>query len=146
MSEKAKKGDKVKVHYTGKLTDDTVFDSSVSREPLEFELGAGQMIQGFDKAVEGMEAEEKKSFKLSPDEAYGEQREDLLITVDKEEVFKDMEVKEGQKFEVPQKEGPGIIVEVESIEGDKVVLNGNHPLAGKDLIFDIQLIDIEKKK
>ncbi len=146
MSEKAKKGDKVKVHYTGKLTDDTVFDSSVSRDPLEFELGAGQMIQGFDKAVEGMEEEEKKSFKLTPDEAYGEQREDLLITVSKEEVFKDMEVKEGQKFEIPQKEGPGVIVEVENIEDDNVVLNGNHPLAGKDLIFDIQLINIDKKE
>ncbi|MFO8055648.1 MAG: FKBP-type peptidyl-prolyl cis-trans isomerase [Bacteroidales bacterium] len=139
---KAKKGDKVKVHYTGKLDDDTVFDSSVAKEPLEFELGSGQMIKGFDEAVEGMEPEEKKSVKLTPGQAYGEKRDELMVTVSKEEVFKDMDVKVGQKFEIPQKEGQNVIVEVDEINGDNVVLNANHPLAGKDLYFDIQLIEI----
>lgn len=139
----AKKGNKVKVHYTGKYTDETVFDSSVTKEPLEFEIGSGQMIDGFDKAVEGMEVNEKKTITLKPEEAYGEKRDDLLITVSKEEVFQDMDVKVGQKFEVPQQEGQTVVVEVEEINGDDVVLNGNHPLAGKELIFDIQLVEIE---
>ena len=139
----AKKGNKVKVHYTGKYTDETVFDSSVTKEPLEFEIGSGQMIDGFDKAVEGMEVNEKKTLRLKPEEAYGEKRDDLLITVSKEEVFQDMDVKVGQKFEVPQQEGQTVVVEVEEINGDDVVLNGNHPLAGKELIFDIQLVEIE---
>lgn len=138
-----KKGNKVKVHYTGKFTDDTVFDSSVTKEPLEFEVGAGQMIEGFDKAVEGMELNEKKTIKLKPEEAYGPKRDELLLTVSKEEVFKDMDVKVGQKFEVPQQDGNTVVVEVEDIKDDDVVLNGNHPLAGKELIFDIQLIDIQ---
>ncbi|MGM0613096.1 MAG: FKBP-type peptidyl-prolyl cis-trans isomerase [Bacteroidota bacterium] len=138
-----KKGNKVKVHYTGKFTDDTVFDSSVTKEPLEFEVGAGQMIEGFDKAVEGMELNEKKTIKLKPEEAYGPKRDELLITVSKEEVFKDMDVKVGQKFEVPQQDGNTVVVEVEDIKDDDVVLNGNHPLAGKELVFDIQLVDIQ---
>ncbi|MFO8087862.1 MAG: peptidylprolyl isomerase [Bacteroidales bacterium] len=137
-----KKGDKVKVHYTGKLTDDTVFDSSVTKEPLEFEVGAGQMIQGFDEAVVGMEPEEKKTITLSPEQAYGPKREELLLTVSKAEIFKDMDVSVGQKFEVPQQNGQNVVVEVDEIDGDNVVLNGNHPLAGKDLVFDIQLIEI----
>ena len=138
-----KKGNKVKVHYTGKYTDDTVFDSSVTKEPLEFEVGAGQMIEGFDKAVEGMELNEKKTIKLKPEEAYGPKRDELLLTVSKEEVFKDMDVKVGQKFEVPQQDGNTVVVEVEDIKDDDVVLNGNHPLAGKELVFDIQLVDIQ---
>ncbi|MCF8219708.1 MAG: peptidylprolyl isomerase [Bacteroidales bacterium] len=138
-----KKGNKVKVHYTGKFTDDTVFDSSVTKEPLEFEVGAGQMIEGFDKAVEGMELNEKKTITLKPEEAYGPKRDELLLTVSKDEVFKDMDVKVGQKFEVPQQDGNTVVVEVEDIKDDDVVLNGNHPLAGKELVFDIQLVDIQ---
>lgn len=138
----AKKGDKVKVHYTGKLTDDTVFDSSVTRDPLEFEVGAGQMIKGFDEAVVGMQPEEKKTVTLQPDEAYGPRRDELMLTVSKKEIFKDMEVKVGQKFEIPQPDGRTVVVEVDQINDDDVVLNGNHPLAGKELVFDIQLIEI----
>ncbi len=140
----AKKGDKVKVHYTGKFTDNTVFDSSVTKEPLEFEVGAGQMIKGFDQAVEGMKENEKKTVKIKPEEAYGEKHEELMLTVDKKEVFKDMDVKVGQKFEVPQQDGRTVIVEVDEIDGDNVVLNGNHPLAGRELVFDIQLIEIKE--
>jgi peptidylprolyl isomerase len=139
---KAKKGDKVKVHYTGKFTDETVFDSSATRDPLEFELGAGQMIEGFDEAVEGMEVNQKKTVKLSPDQAYGPRRDELMITVSKKDVFNDMDVQVGQKFEIPQEGSQPVVVEVDEVEGDKVVLNGNHPMAGKELIFDIQLIEI----
>lgn len=140
---KAKQGDTVKVHYTGKYTDDTVFESSVTKDPLEFELGAGQMIKGFDEAVQGMEVNEKKTIKLSPEEAYGPKRDELMITVSKQEVFSDMDVQVGQKFEIPQEEDQPVVVEVDKIDGDNVVLNGNHPMAGKELIFDIQLIEIQ---
>lgn len=139
---KAKKGDKVKVHYTGKFTDETVFDSSATRDPMEFELGSGQMIEGFDEAVEGMEVNEKKTVRLPPDQAYGPKRDELMITVSKKEVFNDMEVQVGQKFEIPQEGSQPVVVEVDEVDGDKVVLNGNHPMAGKELIFDIQLIEI----
>jgi peptidylprolyl isomerase len=89
-----------------------------------------------------MEPEEKKTVKLQPDEAYGPRRDELMLTVSKKEIFKDMEVKVGQKFEIPQPDGRTVVVEVDQINDDDVVLNGNHPLAGKELVFDIQLIEI----
>ena len=141
MSEAAK-GNTVKVHYTGKLEDDTVFDSSINREPLEFEVGAGQMIPGFDKAVLGMKPGEKKSIHIPSDEAYGPKRDDMMVTIKKEEFPENVNPKVGQQLQVKRENGHIFNVVVADIDGSNVTLDANHPLAGKDLYFDIELVDI----
>lgn len=141
MSEAAK-GNTVKVHYTGKLEDDTVFDSSRDREPLEFEVGAGQMIPGFDKAVLGMKPGEKKSIHIPSDEAYGPKRDDMMVTIKKEEFPENVNPKVGQQLQVKRENGHVFNVVVADVEGSNVTLDANHPLAGKDLYFDIELIEI----
>jgi peptidylprolyl isomerase len=138
--EKINSGQFAQVHYTGKLVDGTIFDSSEGREPLEFQLGGGQVIPGFDQAVQGMEVNEEKKITLSSEEAYGPVRADL-----KKDFPKDMlggqEVTEGQElwFKSPQGPVPGKIL---SLEGDSFTVDFNHPLAGKDLEFSIKLVGI----
>jgi peptidylprolyl isomerase len=138
----AKKGDFVKVHYTGRLTDGTVFDSSEGREPLSFELGAGMMIAGFDKAVHGMAIGAKSTVDIPCAEAYGEPTEDLYFDVPMAQVPTDIEPKVGQQLSVQQGDGSSMPVTVLSVDEEKIVLDANHPLAGKDLIFDIELVAI----
>ena len=138
--EKINTGQFAQVHYTGKLVDGTVFDSSEGRQPLEFQLGGGQVIPGFDKAVQGMEVNEEKNFTLTSDEAYGPVRDDL-----KKDFPKDMlggqEVTEGQElwFKSPQGPVPGKIM---ALKPDTFTVDFNHPLAGKDLEFSIKLVGI----
>lgn len=139
---KAVKGSTVKVHYTGKLTDDTIFDSSLEREPLEFTVGAGQMIQGFDKAVEGMSVGEKMQVEIKMQEAYGPKIEEAIIRVDKTQLPQDSEPTIGMQLEATQADGRRQLFVITEVKEDKVVLDGNHPLAGKDLIFDIELVEI----
>lgn len=139
---KAKKGDKVKVHYTGKLTDDTVFDSSKERGPLEFELGSGQMIKGFDSAVEGMEVGENKKVEIPSAEAYGDRTDEALIEVEKTQLPDNMEPKEGMQLEATTQDGRRQILVIHEVKEEKVVLDSNHPLAGKDLVFDIELVEV----
>lgn len=141
MSE-ANKGDTVKVHYTGKLQDDTVFDSSLDRKPLEFEVGAGQMIPGFDKAVEGMKPGEKKSIHIPYDQAYGPRRDDMMVTIKKEEFPENVNPKVGQQLQVKRENGHVFNVVVADVTVTDVTLDANHPLAGKDLYFDIELVEI----
>ena len=142
MMAEVSKGDKVKVHYTGKLEDETVFDSSVDREPLEFEVGAGQMIPGFDKAVEGMEPGEKKSIQIPSKEAYGPRRDDMMVTIKKEEFPENVDPEVGQQLQVKRENGHVFNVVVADVSGADVTLDANHPLAGKDLFFDIELVEI----
>jgi len=138
--EKVRSGQFAQVHYTGKLVDGTVFDSSEGRQPLEFQVGGGQVIPGFDQAVQGMEISEEKKFLLSSDEAYGPVREDL-----KKDFPRDMlggqDVKEGQElwFKSPQGPVPGKILNLQS---DTFTVDFNHPLAGQDLEFSIKLVGI----
>ncbi|MBN1898028.1 MAG: peptidylprolyl isomerase [Spirochaetes bacterium] len=139
---KAKKGDKVKVHYTGKFNDGTVFDSSKDKEPLQFIIGDGTIIPGFEKAVSGMEINESKTITIVKDEAYGPHRDDMVATVERERLPKDINIKVGQQLQIPQENGRAIIVRITDIKKDKVTLDANHPLAGKDLVFDIQLVEI----
>lgn len=139
---KAKKGDKVKVHYTGKLKDDTVFDSSRDREPLEFTVGAGQMIEGFDNAVEGMETGETKKVEIPSDKAYGGKRDDMMVKVEKKQLPTDIKPEVGMQLQATQQNGQTQILTVTDVEDQHVVLDGNHPLAGKDLVFDIELMEI----
>ncbi|MEO6818244.1 MAG: peptidylprolyl isomerase [Ginsengibacter sp.] len=139
---KAKKGDRVKVHYTGKLTDGKQFDSSQGREPLEFTVGAGQMIKGFDEAIPGMEVGDKKTITLSPTDAYGESNADAIIEFPKGNIPADMKLEPGMKLQLQGQDGNPIPVVVKEVKDDIVILDANHELAGKELVFDIELTEI----
>jgi FKBP-type peptidyl-prolyl cis-trans isomerase 2 len=142
-----KKGDTVQVHYEGKFEDGVVFDSSLQRsEPLGFEVGAGMMIKGFDDAVLGMRIGEEKSITISPADAYGEVDEENFFVVGKDQFPPEANPQVGDMFSVHQSNGMPLNVVVNQIEGDEVVLDANHPLAGKTLIFKIKLITINGRK
>lgn len=138
----AKKGDKVRVHYTGKLHDGTVFDSSVSREPLEFELGAGMMIAGFDAAVNGMSVGDKKVVDIPAKDAYGEKNQEMIVTVPKSQLPPDLKPEVGQQLGMQQPNGQSVPVIVTKVGESDVEIDANHPLSGKDLIFEIELMEI----
>ncbi|MGD8605448.1 MAG: peptidylprolyl isomerase [Candidatus Zixiibacteriota bacterium] len=138
----AKSGDKVKVHYTGKLEDNTVFDSSKDRPPLEFTIGSGSIIPGFENAVIGMETGQSKTFTIPPDEAYGQPRDELKMEVNKSDFPDDITPEVGQQLQMKRADGNVVNVVVANMEGEKVTLDANHPLAGKALTFDIELVEI----
>ncbi|HKJ44820.1 MAG TPA: peptidylprolyl isomerase [Balneolales bacterium] len=139
---KVNQGDTVKVHYTGKLDDESVFDSSKDREPIKFTLGQGQLIPGFEDAVLGMEPGDEKTVKIPVDKAYGPRRDDMLVTVNKSEFPENVDPEVGQSLQVSQADGKAFNVVVSDISEEEVTLDANHPLAGKELYFDIQLIEI----
>jgi len=138
----AQKGDNVQVHYTGKLNDGSVFDSSQGREPLAFTVGAGQMIPGFDKAVVGMTTGDKQTITIPSAEAYGERREDLVIAIPTENIPADINPQVGDRFAINQPDGQQIPVVVSALDSETITLDANHDLAGKDLIFDIEMVEI----
>ena len=138
----ATKGNKVKVHYTGKLNDGTVFDSSENREPLEFVLGDGNMIQGFDSAVQGMELGSNKSVVIPSTEAYGEKREDMMVDIPIDQVPADIKPEVGMDLSIQNQNGQPMPVKVVHVDETKITLDANHPLAGQDLNFDITLVEI----
>lgn len=138
----AKSGDTVKIHYTGKLEDGTQFDSSKGRDPLEFELGSGQVITGFDKAVEGMAVGEQKSVTIAPDDAYGPRREQMVQEVPKTALPADLEPEKGMALQAKGQDGQPINLTVTEVNDDTITVDANHPLAGKDLNFDIKLVAI----
>jgi FKBP-type peptidyl-prolyl cis-trans isomerase 2 len=138
----AQKGDNVQVHYTGKLNDGSVFDSSQGREPLAFTVGAGQMIPGFDRAVVGMTIGDKQTITIPSVEAYGERREDLVVSIPAENIPEDMNPQVGDRFAINQPDGQQIPVVVTALDAEKITLDANHDLAGKDLIFDIEMVEI----
>lgn len=138
----ATKGNAVKVHYTGRLTDGTVFDSSSNREPLGFVLGDGNMIKGFDAAVSGMAIGEMKSVTIPSVEAYGEKRPDMMIDIPMSQVPADIKPEIGMELSLQNQAGQPVPVKVVHVDEEKVVLDANHPLAGEDLIFDITLVEI----
>ncbi len=138
----AHEGDKVKVHYEGKLSDGTVFDSSRDREPLEFKLGEHAVIPGFESAVMGMNEGESKEFSISPDEAYGQRRDELVAQVNRSQIPESIDPKNGMILQVKNQEGATTNVTVTDVSDDTVTLDGNHPLAGKELNFEIELVEI----
>jgi len=138
----AKKGDKVKVHYHGKLANGETFDSSSGREPLEFEIGSGSVIKGFDEGVAGMTVGEKKTVLIAMDEAYGPRSEDMLIEFPKDRLPQDMLVEQGMQLMMGNDSGHNMPVIVAEVRADSVILDANHPLAGEDLVFDIELVEI----
>lgn len=135
-------GDVVRVHYTGKLTNGELFDSSEGREPLEFTVGAGQMIRGFDAAMPGMTQGEKKTIHILPADAYGEREDDAMIPFPKENVPADMVLEVGMTLTLSNQAGQPFPVVVAELKEDVVVLDANHMLAGKELVFDIELVEI----
>jgi peptidylprolyl isomerase len=141
----AKAGDTVKVNYTGTLADGTQFDSSVGKSPLEITLGTGQVIKGFDTAVTGMKVGEKKTVTIPAADAYGAYRDDLVFQVDKAKLPATLTPAVGMQLQMTQNDGSKIVVVIKSIEDTTVTLDANHPLAGKDLTFELELVEIEKK-
>ena len=142
--EQVKDGDVVRVHYTGKLTNGKQFDSSKGREPLEFTVGAAQMIKGFDDAMPGMTVSEKKTINILPEDAYGQKDEQAIIEFPKKNIPKDMKLEVGMQLQLRNENGQPFPVTVAEIKDDVIVLDTNHSLAGKELVFDIELIEIVK--
>jgi len=138
----AKKGDTVKVHYTGKLDDGTVFDSSVERDPLEFRIGEGQVLPGFEQAIEGMNPGQSRSVNIPADQAYGPYREEMVLEIEKDRFPPDLDPQVGQQLRVRQPDNSTVPVRVTEVSEATVTLDANHPLAGKDLTFEIELIEI----
>jgi len=140
--QQAKKGDKVKVHYHGKLTNGETFDSSTGREPLEFEIGSGMVIKGFDSGVTGMNVGDKKTINIPYNEAYGPRNPEMLIEIPKENFPKDLDLEIGLPLMVNNESGQSFQVIISQIKDATVVLDANHPLAGEDLIFELELVEI----
>ena len=138
----AQNGNKVKVHYTGKLDDGTVFDSSEGREPLEFTVGSGQVIPGFEQGVEGMEIGDSKTVNISVEDGYGAHQADGVFDVDRTELPQDMPLEVGIRLQARHSSGRPVEVTVVAIGEESVTMDANHPLAGKALTFEIQLVEI----
>lgn len=142
--EQAKNGDLVKVHYTGKLATGEQFDSSEGREPLQFTVGGGQMIKGFDLAIPGMAIGDKKTINISPEDGYGERNPEAIIEFPKTNIPPDMlpQLQVGMQLTLTNQQGQPVPVMVADIQEEIVVLDANHFLAGKELVFDIELVAI----
>ena len=138
----AKENNTVKVHYTGTLKNGQVFDSSLEREPIQFTVGGGQMIKGFDKAVNGMALNEKKTVTIPSAEAYGERNDQLLQQVPREQLPPDMKPEVGQTLVANNGNGQQTHVVVAEVTEEAITVDANHPLAGQDLIFEIELVEI----
>lgn len=141
---KAKPGDIVKIHYTGTLNDGTEFDSSNGREPLQFTIGSGQVIPGFENAVEGMAVGDSKSVNIPPEQAYGPRHQQMIQDVPMSALPDDLEPKEGMALQAKGQDGKVINLTVTSVQKDSITVDGNHPLAGQALNFDIELVDIAR--
>ena len=139
---KANVGDNVKVHYKGSLDDGTIFDSSLDCDPLEFKIGEGQVIPGFEDAIIGMNLGETKTARITPDKAYGSRLEDMVVAFDLDQLPADLQPTIGQVLRFRHSDGHIIEVTVSDVSDSSVIFDGNHPLAGKDLIFEIQLLEI----
>ncbi len=138
----AKSGDTVKIHYTGTLDDGSEFDSSTGREPLEFSLGSGQVIAGFDNAVDGMSVGESKTVTIPPGEAYGDRNEQMIQEVPKTALPDDMKPEVGMQLQSKSPDGHVMNLTVTGVEDDSITVDGNHPLAGQALTFAIELVEI----
>lgn len=139
----ANNGDTVRVHYTGTLSDGNVFDSSLEREPMEFTIGEGKVIPGFESAVNGMKVGETKTVTIPPDQAYGQRDENRLIEIDKAQLPPDLNPEIGQQLQMRQADGQTMIVSVNDVSDKGITVDANHPLAGKDLTFKIELVEIK---
>ena len=139
----ARRGDTVHVHYRGTLGDGTEFDSSAGSDPLTFTIGAGEVIPGFETAVEGMSAGEKKTHTINSGDAYGEHRDELVFSVGRDQMPDDTEIEVGDTLQIGFPDGSSASVQVAAMDRQSVTLDANHPLAGKDLTFELELVSID---
>lgn len=135
-------GDTVRVHYTGTLDDGTVFDTSSGREPLEFTIGSGQVIPGFEGAVNGMSPGDSETVKIPAEQAYGRHQEEMMLEVDRAQVPPELDPQVGERLEIKQQNGQSVPVTVTAITETLITLDGNHPLAGQALTFEIELVEV----
>ena len=140
--QQVKNGDTVRVHYHGKLTDGSTFDSSEGRDPLEFTVGAGQVIKGFDDAMVNMAVGEKKTVQIPVDHAYGQRNDDMMMEYPKSEFPADMAPAVGMELHMSDNSGNVFPVVIAEVKEESVLLDANHPLAGEDLTFEIELVSI----
>ena len=140
--QQVKVGDTVKVHYHGRLTDGSTIDSSAGRDPLEFQVGSGQVLKGFDDGVSGMEVGQKKTIQIPVDDAYGQKEENMIVEFPKSNFPPELAPEIGMSLNMTNGSGQVIPVTIVEIKDDSVTLDANHPLAGQDLIFDIELVEI----
>lgn len=138
----AKTGDTVRVHYVGQLVDGTVFDQSEEDEPLEFTIGEGDLIPGFEQMIIGMETGQSRTETIPADQAYGARDEELILRVERDSIPEDIVPEVGQELEIQQDDGTAFSVIIIDVDDEVVTLDGNHPLAGQDLVFKIELLDI----
>ena len=137
-----KLNDKVRVHYTGMLDNGNIFDSSKDRAPLEFKVGEGRVIRGFENAVMGMKVNESKKINIPSEQAYGPRHDELIQDIPKSTIPSDIDLYEGLELVSKQSDGSEIAVRVVGLDDDSVKIDANHPLAGQDLIFEIELVEI----
>ncbi len=135
-------GDTVRVHYTGSFDDGTVFDTSSGREPLEFTIGSGQVIPGFESAVDGMSPGQSETVKIPAEQAYGPHKEEMMLEVDRAQVPAELDPKVGERLEIKQQDGQSVPVTVTAVTETLITLDGNHPLAGRALTFEIELVEV----
>lgn len=145
MTQKVKKGDTIMLHYTGWFKDGKVFDSSQERNPILVKVGAGEIIKGLENAVLGMKPEEKKTVTVKPEEGYGHYDEALLIEIPEEKIPENISPQEGMQLQLINEEGQKLPVVVKEILDDTIKLDANHPLAGKTLVFELEIVDIVGK-
>lgn len=141
----AKSGDKVQIQYVGKLNDGSKFDETTEEKPLEFTIGDGQIIEGFEEAVVGMEEGEEKSVTIPVDKAYGERRDDLVLKVEKERLPENLDPQVDEQLQIPQNEGDPVVVTVTEVSDNDITIDANHPLAGQDLTFDMKLVGVDSQ-
>jgi peptidylprolyl isomerase len=140
--QQVKQGDTVTVHYTGKLTDGTVFDTSRDRHPLKFTLGKGQLIAGFEKAVVGMSTGDKRTVVIPFTEAYGPRQDKAVVEMERKNLPQNFIPQVGQRLEITQEDDSNVLVTVTAVTDSTIIVDANHPLAGKDLHFEIELVSI----
>ncbi len=143
--EQVKKGDTIKVHYHGTLADGSIFDSSTGRDPLEFEVGGGMVIEGFDNGVLGMAVGDKRTVDIPAEQAYGPKNDDMVMEFPIDRFPTDMVPEVGMQLNMSNNEGEQFPVVIVEVSDEFVLLDANHPLAGKDLIFDLELVSITPK-
>lgn len=138
----AKHGDTVRIHYTGRLTDGTQFDSSQGREPLEFQLGSGQIIKGLDAQVQGMAVGDSATVSIPADDAYGPHRPEAVQTVPRDRIPPSIDLSIGARLQATGGDGQPLQLTVVGVDDAEVTVDANHPLAGKDLVFDVELVEV----
>jgi len=138
----AKQGDKVNVHYTGKLNDGSIFDTSQDRDPLQFTIGSGEVIPGFEEAIVGMNPGDSKTVTIESGQAYGDHREEMVVEVARDQIPENIQPEVGLQLQIDREDGQITVVTVMEMNDSTVTLDANHPLAGKDLTFELELVDI----